>query len=155
MKPWAMRWLSGLLLLALTTAASPAMAQRVTVSPAQPTATDSVKVTAISALDCASWSLDSYGCAVVAPDTLAITVNVLYCHGGSECVCDQWPIRYERTCTFAPLLPGTYVARFIQNRLNNPYPYVPDRLTFTTAFTVTGSTPTVRRSWGALKLHHR
>lgn len=141
----AMLVLSGL-------AAEPAKAL-VTVVPAHPTTSDSVKVTIRSGFAERCWALGQLDCRALQPDTLSMTIPANFCGGAPSCDCLQQPIEYVRTCNFGRLLPGTYVASFTEL---HPNPFDPTH-TFTqmVQFSVDDATPTARRSWGTLKSIYR
>lgn len=135
-------------------AVGPAWAQVVRVSPLNPTASDSIRVTAYSGFSSTGcWDVGDVACAMTAPDTLSIVVAIGYCHGLPGCMCAAFPMSYQRSCTFGPLSAGGYVAKFTELHTSSY-----DRLaTFsrTTPFVVSGTTPTFGRTWGALKSIYR
>ncbi len=126
----------------------------ISIRPASPTSTDSITVKVRNVLASQCWSVaNQASCSMVQPDTLVIQVSVNYCGGLPSCWCPQFPFQYDLACTFAPLAAGTYVARFVEFHVNpaDPLPSV----TMTAQFTVSESTPTLRRSWGVLKVMYR
>jgi hypothetical protein len=122
----------------------------ISISPASPSSTDSITATVRDNFaDCCWNDVSQASCSMILPDTLLIQVSVNYCHGIPGCVCCDYPSDYARACTVAPLASGTYIARFVELHVNpaDPLPSV----TTTAQFTVSESTPTLRRSWGILK----
>lgn len=120
------------------------------ISPAQPTTTDSVTTTISRGYSSTCWNYVSQAsCAMSQPDTLTIQVSVNYCNGAPGCNCAQFPTTVIRRCTVTPLPVGAYVAKFVELHVNpaDPLPSVTTIL----HFTVTESTPALSRSWGALK----
>ncbi|MFN8587655.1 MAG: hypothetical protein U0704_07605 [Candidatus Eisenbacteria bacterium] len=124
-----------------------------TISPAQPTATDTVTVTVHAGFPAMCWDVGPASWVRVQPDTLMILVSVDYCGGYPGCSCAQFPDFFTRTCKVAPLPVGTYIAKSVELHVNPADP-LPTVTTFL-QFTVTESTPTLRRSWGALKSFYR
>jgi len=128
--------------------------QPISISPAAPSSTDSITATVRGYFNSLCWNyISQASCSMIQPDTLLIQVSVNYCSGFPSCACGQFPIDYARACTFAPLAPGTYVAKVVELHVNpaDPLPSV----TKTALFTVSESTPTLRRSWGVLKTMYR
>lgn len=123
------------------------------ISPTQPTATDSITVTVHGGFPAMCWDVGPASWVLVQPDTLTILVSVNYCDGYPGCSCAQFPDFFTRTCKVAPLPAGTYVAKSVELHINPDDP-LPTATTFV-QFTVTGSTPTLQRSWGALKSFYR
>ena len=121
-----------------------------TVSPPNPTPADSIKlmVTTIDYQGC--WDVSAPTCAGLAADTLSTTVAVHY-------VCTtlfpDLSHRYDWTCALAPLPPGTYVAEYTELHVDSWDPTLTQSLVV--PFTVGAATPTLRRSWGALKTVYR
>lgn len=120
------------------------------VSPASPTPADSITLTSTSIDPVGLWNVGPSMCASVVGDTLVTTLPVDY-----WCIIlfPDITIRYVRTCTFAPLPPGTYVAKYVEWHINACDPTPTE--TVTTTFTVNEPTPTRLRSWGALKSIYR
>lgn len=124
-----------------------------TISPAQPTATDSITVTVHVGFPAMCWDVGPASWVLVQPDTLAILVSVNYCDGYPGCSCAQFPDFFTRTCKVAPLPVGMYIAKSVELHVNSADP-LPTVTTFV-PFTVTEYTPTFQRSWGALKSFYR
>jgi hypothetical protein len=128
--------------------------QVVRVSPANPTTADSVRVTAYSGFpQTGCWQIGDVACGFAQPDTLTVVVPIGYCNGLPGCLCADFPMNYQRACTFGPLPAGTFVARFTELHTSSY-----DRLasfTRTARFEVTGTTSTRGRTWGALKSVYR
>ena len=126
----------------------------VRISPAQPTPADSVRVAVSGGFPPACWNdVSQATCSSVQPDTVPVQVSIDYCEGAPNCRCAEYLFSYQRTCTFAPLAAGTYVAEFQELHINpaDPLPSVVSTL----AFAVTGTTPTFHPSWGKLKSIYR
>lgn len=120
------------------------------ISPAQPTTTDTITATVGNGYPRMCWTADSLAsCSMIESDTLLIRVAVNYCKGLPSCRCADAFDSYLRRCTVAPLPVGAYVAKFVELHVNpaDPLPSVTTIL----HFTVTESTPALPRSWGALK----
>jgi hypothetical protein len=131
-----------------------ASAGSISISPASPSSTDSITATVRGGFYNRCWNNPSQAsCSMIQPDTLLIQVSVNYCGGSPSCVCADMPFDYARACKAAPLAPGTYVARFVELHVNPADP-LPSATT-TVQFTVSESTPTLRRSWGVLKSMYR
>jgi hypothetical protein len=142
------------LLLCVGLGSAPAWGARISISPSLPASTDSITVTVGGGFNTRCWKPDSQAsCSVIQPDTLLIQVSVDYCSGHPSCVCADFPIDYVRACTVAPLAPGTYVAKFVELHINPADPLPTE--TTTAQFTVSESTPALRRSWGVLKSMYR
>jgi hypothetical protein len=99
------------------------------------------------------WSVTSVSCATLAPDTVAVTVNVNYCGGAPDCDCGYFPNTYQRTCNFGLMAAGSYVAEFREIHTNSYDPLA--TFTMTAPFAVSDPTPTLRRTWGSLKSIYR
>jgi len=125
----------------------------IAISPAQPTAQDSVKAIVQSGFPALCWHDVGQTCSMDQPDTLSVTVDVDYCNGGPPCNCGQFPHGYQRSCNFGTLPAGSYVARFTELHRNPDDPI--HTFTQSLRFTVGASTPTLRRTWGKLKAHYR
>jgi hypothetical protein len=124
----------------------------VTVSPVNPTTSDSISVRVSSGFRTLCWFDTDQSCITNHSDTLSVIVTIQYCSGAPMCNCGQFPRGYDRTCHFGPLPVGSYIASFTELHINPNDP----ASTFTqyAAFTVTSLTPTVTASWGRLKLHY-
>lgn len=130
-----------------------AAAATITVFPPNPTTRDSVKVVVMNEFSTACWPVSSTSCSPPAADSLYAIVDINYCGGYPDCVCDLFPVDYTRTCNFGLLPAGSYVAAFFENHVNPADPQ--SSFVITQPFTVTAPTPALRRTWAALKSHYR
>ena len=134
--------------------AAAVLASPIKVSPAQPTNQDTVRVTVSGSFPSVCWNfVGAATCQAGQPDTIVIQVPVIFCNSVYQCRCADEPGGYSRVCTFALLAAGNYVVAFTEVH-SVPFDPLPTVQAFA-QFTVSNSTPTVRRSWGALKASYR
>jgi len=130
-----------------------AAAAQISVDPPSPTVGDSVKVVVKNSFPTLCWTVLGTNCTPLVGDSLYVIVDVNYCNGAPSCTCALFPLDYQRTCNFGLLPPGSYVAAFFENHVN---PFDPiSSFVIAQPFTVTGPTPSLRRSWGSVKAHYR
>jgi hypothetical protein len=145
---------AGLVLAAGAALAAVPVSTSLVVEPANPTTADSIRVRETTVYPQTCWGDLATTCSGPVADTLVMETRVQYCGGFPSCLCLATFDSHTRRCTFAPLPAGTYTVVFRDLHDVNPE----DRMaTFTlvASFTVDESTPSARRSWGALKIHHR
>lgn len=147
-----LRLLSGLIVAAALHAGTAAAAE-ISIDPPSPSVGDSVKVTVKSGFPMGCWTVMSTNCTPLVGDSLYVIVDVNYCNGAPSCFCTLFPVDYRRTCNFGLLPAGSYVVGFFENHVNPADPISP--FVLGQPFTVTGPTPVLRRSWGAVKSHYR
>ncbi len=133
--------------------ATSARAFGLSVIPPVPDPSDSVGVVFDGEFSMACWSVDSRTCLFVAPDSVIVQAVIQYCGGAPSCFCGIVPTPYHVACEFPPLPVGVYKAVYREIAINPNDPRAP--FTTTREFTVTGPTPTLRRSWGRVKAFYR
>jgi hypothetical protein len=129
----------------------PARAQGITFIPPEPTIADSVKVMVGNGFSSGCWTIRDRACQTPAPDSLKLVVQISYC---SACqFCPTNAPTYLETCNFGLLSAGTHT--FVLSELHsNPADPLPT-IWRPVTFTVLAATPTLRRSWGAVKSIYR
>ncbi len=111
--------------------ARPARAQVITLTPAQPSIADSVKVTAGNSFANGCWFIQNNGtCQTPLVDTLKVLAEVSYCSSCSFCPANA-PI-YQQTCNFGLLPAGTHIALLTEVHTNpaDPLPTKSVSITF-------------------------
>jgi hypothetical protein len=132
---------------------APACAATLAVSPTHPTTADSVRVNVNNGFNARCWTFGDASCTGDMADTLLMVVVVDYCKGAPVCACNDVSISYQKSCNFGLLQAGVYTAAFTELHINGYDPL--HTFTQTLTFTVSGATPTLRHSWGALKSVYR
>ena len=127
----------------------------ITLTPSLPTSADSLHVVAeelFSGGHC--WQVDSTTCSIAAPDSVLVTAHIQFCDGSpGGCPCTHMSVPLRVACDFGPLAPGSYRVVYQERHLN---PIDPRHFpTHVLPFTVSATTPVMRRSWGRLKAIYR
>jgi len=153
-RPSRIRAVALLVALTLCTHPSETKAGLITLSPPLPTSQDSIHVDVHEGFPMGHcWQVVSRTCTTSAPDSILITADIQFCMGNPGCPCTMSAVTFHVTCDFPPLPPGNYRAVY-QERYLNPVDtrnVTPSML----LFTVSGTTPTLRKSWGRLKTIYR